>query len=92
MKMIAGILITVIILSCTANHIPKSYEGKPWVKQFIPGRIECEAYDKGGESIAYHDSDSINNGSGKLNPVNGNLLNEFRMQEARIFLTQNPEI
>lgn len=50
-------------------------------KQQIPGRIECEYYDKGGEGIAYHDSDSINNGSGKLNPANGTYLNEFRMKE-----------
>jgi len=38
-------------------------------------------YDKGGEGIAYHDADSVNNGSGKLNPPNGNFLNEFRMHE-----------
>lgn len=31
--------------------------------------------------IAYHDSDSTNNGSGKLNPANGTFLNEFRMKE-----------
>lgn len=49
--------------------------------QQIPGRIECEYFDAGGEGIAYHDTDSINNGSGKLNPANGNFLNEFRMKE-----------
>ena len=50
-------------------------------KQEIPGRIECEYYDSGGEGIAYHDSDSINQGSGRLNPANGNFLHEFRMKE-----------
>jgi hypothetical protein len=57
--------------------------GKPWQNkpQPIPGKIECEYYDLGGEGIAYHDSDSINNGSGKLNPANGSYLNEFRMNE-----------
>ncbi len=49
--------------------------------QVVPGRIECERYDEGGEGIAYHDADSINNGSGRLNPANGSFLNEFRMHE-----------
>ncbi len=59
------------------------YKGKPWNNepQKIPGKIQCELYDLGGEGIAYHDADSINNGSGKLNPANGTLLNEFRMKE-----------
>ncbi|MEN2412321.1 carbohydrate-binding protein [Flavobacterium mesophilum] len=49
--------------------------------QHIPGKIECELYDLGGEGVAYHDTDAENNGSGKLNPVNGNPLNEFRINE-----------
>jgi hypothetical protein len=49
--------------------------------QQIPGKIEFEFYDEGGEGVAYHDSDSTNNGSGKLNPPNGTYLNEFRMKE-----------
>jgi hypothetical protein len=61
----------------------KNYKGKAWnIKpQQIPGRLQCEWYDIGGEGIAYHDNDSINNGSGKLNPANGTFLNEFRMHE-----------
>src|ERR1700709_2115610 len=61
----------------------KNQTGRPWQgkTQQIPGKIECEYYDEGGELVAYHDSDSINNGSGKLNPANGNYLNEFRMKE-----------
>ena len=57
--------------------------GEPWKQkpQEIPGRVECEFYDLGGEGVAYHDSDSINNGSGKLNPANGDFFNEFRMKE-----------
>jgi len=47
----------------------------------IPGKIECEYYQIGGEGVAYHDTDSVNNGSGKLNPANGTVLNEFRMKE-----------
>ena len=45
--------------------------GTPWQHsiQQIPGRIEFEYYNEGGEGVAYHDSDSLNNGSGKLNPA-----------------------
>jgi len=75
------ILIALSASSCVSDYVPKNYRGKPWISQSIPGKIECEAYDKGGESIAYHDADSINNGSGKLNPVNGNPLNAYRMEE-----------
>ncbi|HEX8019580.1 carbohydrate-binding protein [Mucilaginibacter sp.] len=57
--------------------------GKPWQgkMQQLPGRLECEYYDEGGEGVAYHDTDSTNNGNGKLNPANGTFLNEFRMHE-----------
>jgi hypothetical protein len=63
------------------------YPGKPFKDslhhdiQTIPGRLECALYDLGGEGIAYHDIDSINQGSGKLNPADGTYLNEFRMKE-----------
>lgn len=67
--------------ACPADHIPRSYTGTLFVKQSIPGKIECELYDNGGEGNAYHDSDVVNNGSGKLNPANGTYLNEFRMKE-----------
>lgn len=49
--------------------------------QQIPGKVQCEFYDLGGEGVAYHDMDAVNNGSGKLNPANGTFLNEFRMDE-----------
>ncbi len=66
-----------MLISCN------SYKGTPFpgIPQEIPGKIQCEMYDLGGEGIAYHDDDSINNGSGKLNPVNGNPLHEFRIGE-----------
>ena len=82
MKQFLSLLFFTIIISGTSNRIAKTYRGEAWKKQWIPGRIECEWYDHGGEGIAYHDADSINNGSGKLNPANGNFLNEFRMKEA----------
>ena len=56
----------------------RPWQGKP---QQIPGRVQCELYDEGGEGVAYHDSDSVNHGSGMLNPANGKFLNEFRMKE-----------
>ncbi len=62
----------------------KTYKGKPWANkaQQIPGKVQCEWYDLGGEGIAYHDADGSNSGSGGLNPANGTFLNEFRMKEA----------
>ncbi len=66
----------------------KQYKGKPYhdshyktAPQPIPGRVDCAAYDVGGEGIAYHDSDTANHGSGELNPVDGTYLNEFRMND-----------
>lgn len=69
---------------CSLNTFSQEkYKGKAWNDslQQIPGKIQCAFYDLGGEGIAYHDNDSINNGSGKLNPADGTFLNEFRMKE-----------
>ncbi len=78
----------VLVVSALAQDLrPKDYKGTPFRDarypgvQFIPGRVQCEAYDVGGEGIAYHDSDAKNNGSGNLNPLDGNYLNEFRKDE-----------
>lgn len=67
------ILLTLVASSLVAQ-IPKSYKGKPFRDaeytkgpQAIPGRVELAYYDLGGEGVAYHDTDVINNGSGKLN-------------------------
>jgi hypothetical protein len=64
------------------------YKGKPYqdshyktAPQRIPGRVDCAAYDVGGEGVAHHDSDAVNHGSGELNPADGTYLNEFRMRE-----------
>src|ERR1700704_2512313 len=79
-----GFIVFVLIAfySCSSQH-QLINTGKPYQNniQHILGRIECEYYNEGGEGVAYHDSDSINNGSGKLNPANGTFLNEFRMNE-----------
>ena len=56
------------------KNIPSDYKGKPFEDQvykagaqIIPGKIQCALFDLGGEGVAYHDSDSINNGSGPYN-------------------------
>ena len=65
-----------------------NYKGTPYDDsryhdgaQKIPGKVYCAYYDRGGEGVAYHDSDARNNGSGALNLDNGTYLNEFRMGE-----------
>jgi hypothetical protein len=77
------ILITGFIFCSPQTFSQEKYKGKAWNDsiQQIPGKIQSEFYDLGGEGIAYHDIDSVNNGSGKLNPANGTFLNEFRMKE-----------
>jgi hypothetical protein len=75
--------------NCQSAKNVKSYNGKPFHDsrynggaQIIPGRLQCEYYDLGGEGMAYHDSDSINSGSGRLNVADGSYLHEFRINEA----------
>ena len=77
-----------IVLGCSSNKQGK-YSGIPYEDsiyqggaQKVPGKLQCEYYDLGGEGIAYHDSDSVNSGSGGLNKADGSYLHEFRMDEA----------
>jgi len=72
----------------SADDFFKNYKGIPYEDsryhggaQKIPGKVECAFYDRGGEGVAYHDSDSKNSGSGALNPADGSYLNEFRKNE-----------
>ena len=74
-----GFLVSAIIIcSCfcifAQAQIPSDYKGKPYSDslyrkgaQVIPGIVELGYYDLGGEGIAYHDVDKINNAGGKLN-------------------------
>jgi hypothetical protein len=75
-------------LPTPSTNFQRDYRGTPYQDgryhsgaQRIPGQVECAYYDRGGESIAYHDTDARNNGSGALNPADGTYLNEFRMDE-----------
>jgi hypothetical protein len=81
-------LATVGATGAERSDFLSSYQGTPYEDgryhggaQKIPGKVYCAYYDRGGEGVAYHDSDAKNNGSGALNPANGSYLNEFRMSE-----------
>jgi hypothetical protein len=77
------VIITTLLVLSPDTNCQSIYRGKAFNNsiQAIPGKLQCEFYDTGGEGIAYHDLDSINGGSGRLNPANGSFLNEFRMSE-----------
>jgi hypothetical protein len=71
-----------------AEKEDSSYKGTPYEDaeykdgaQVIPGKIYCAYYDFGGEGVAYHDTDSVNHGSGELNPIDGSYLHSFRVNE-----------
>jgi hypothetical protein len=88
---LAGALIWIVVTltgSCDSVR-SRPYRGRPFSgtayhtgPQAVPGKIQCEYFDSGGEGIAYHDSDSTNSGSGGLNPADGTVLNEFRKNES----------
>jgi hypothetical protein len=85
---IVATLLLLVFCQCAQKTTVKGYSGTFYfhdslnhAPQVIPGRLECELYDNGGEGIAFHDSDTINSGSGHLNPANGTFLNEFRINE-----------
>jgi len=83
-----AILGSVLVLQFYCDK-PEEYIGKPFADavysggpQTIPGLIQCEYYDFGGEGIAYHDDDFINSGSGGENPLDGSYLHDFRKEES----------
>ncbi len=69
------VLTVVSLIASTARAgLPSDYRGQPFTDAAhkagtpnLPGIIQCALYDLGGEGVAYHDTDAINNGSGKLN-------------------------
>lgn len=67
-----------MIIEEKSTFSDEKYSGGP---QMIPGKIQLEYYNPGGEEVAYHDIDTINSGSGRLNPADGSYLNEFRIKE-----------
>ena len=82
-------LFCICILASCHSDFRGDYKGIPYADimyhagpQVIPGRLQCEYYDLGGEGISFHDTDTINSGSGRLNPDDGSYLHEFRISEA----------
>jgi hypothetical protein len=82
------ILLMAMAMSCVLV-MGQAYEGKPFkyevfngTPQEIPGKLYCAYYDLGGEGVAYHETTPENFGSGRLNPANGTILNEFRINES----------
>ena len=51
----------------SANYIPDDYKGTPWLDMYqkIPGRLECERFDKGGENVSWHWNNGPFAGSGR---------------------------
>ena len=87
--MYTSLFSTVLILIQCNRSGHQTYSGKPFSDsvyhagpQSVPGKVQCEYYDVGGEGVAYHDSDSLNSGSGGLNPPDGSYLHEFRKHDA----------
>jgi len=76
------LIVCLTATACQSNSTGELYAGKAFHKvQEIPGKIQCEYYDLGGEGIAFHDSDAVNSGSGNLNKGN-DTLSTFRADEA----------
>ena len=71
------------------SFVPTGYAGVPFgdrrspkAPQRIPGRLQCELYDVGGQGVSYSDTDGKNSGSSALNPLDGTYLHGFRAGEA----------
>jgi hypothetical protein len=94
-KILQSSLVILVFIQTSGAQIPAAYKGRPFEDQFykkgaqtIPGRVELAYYDLGGEGIAYHDTDTINKGSGLLNrkpehqrPGVSDYISHFREQE-----------
>jgi len=84
-----GVVVILLWLgACNSKNSLGDYKGLPYkddiykgTYQNVPGKVQAEFYDLGGEGVAFHDTDSVNSGSGNLNKANGSYLNEFRINE-----------
>jgi hypothetical protein len=67
MSRIMPMFVVVLAVSCSPAYKTLN-AGRPWQNkiQAIPGKVECEFYNEGGEGIAYHDSDSLTSVKKKL--------------------------
>ena len=55
----AWIIVALLALGKSALAASAPYGGSPWP---VPGTIEAEDYDTGGEGVAYHDTTAGNSG------------------------------
>ena len=69
------VALTVFIASATTALAQQPYGGTPWP---VPGMIEAEDYDTGGEADAYHDRTAGNNGG------------QYRTDDVDIWYSDNP--
>ena len=71
-----------IVVCGVSAEIPSDYHGKPFLghPQAIPGRVQAEFYDLGGQGVTYNDSDAENQGSGNLN-TGDKWVDRFRKDE-----------
>lgn len=51
-----------ILSSSSASSSSSSVPAEPFVSMVVPGTIQMENYNKGGEGVAYHDDDGTNSG------------------------------
>jgi hypothetical protein len=63
MRTLAAVMCAVGLASRAGivSHVPSDYQGKPYEDavyksgaQVIPGRVQCDYFDLGGEGVAYH--------------------------------------
>ncbi len=83
-----GTIIVIALTCCATRKSKNNYLGSAFTDheyktgiQNIPGKLQCEYFDIGGEGISFHDSDTVNKGSGGLNKGT-DYLNNFRKKEA----------
>ena len=56
------------IAATAAPAVEAPHGGKPWP---IPGTVELEDYDAGGEGLGFHDADGVNKGGAAYRPGDG---------------------
>jgi hypothetical protein len=64
--------------------LPPGYRGTPWngTPATIPGIVQAELFDIGGEGVAFHDTDDVNRGNGVQNAALTSPEATFRRNEA----------
>ena len=87
--LISFVALIALQVACKQTNTLGTYKGTPFKNevykdgaQKVPGKLQCEYYDFGGEGVAYHETDATNSGSGAYNKPNGTYLHEFRMKES----------